>query len=129
AAGDQSVEQDGAAVGELPQGAGEVRAGGRVGAGPGTGHGVLVDAPAEAGQVEADPAVVGIASAGRRRVVDAARHHEVDHAQGHGDDPVVPRKGRLPGNVTASGGAGPFGGGGGGGRGGVTGRVGHSARS
>ncbi|CAM5628471.1 hypothetical protein SAFG77S_13343 [Streptomyces afghaniensis] len=123
AAGDQPVEQDDGAVGQAAQGAGEFRTGRRPRTGPVTGHGVLGDLPAEAGQVQADAPVVGVAAARRCRVVDAARQHEVHGAQGHGDDLGVLQGGMLHGNIIqprrhGSGLPGPF-----------DRRVGHSARS
>ncbi|MFD0502885.1 hypothetical protein ACFQ0G_08270 [Streptomyces chiangmaiensis] len=81
AAGDQAVEQDDRAVWQFPQCTGQLRAGGGVGPGPRALDGVLVDLPAEARQVEADPAVVGVAAARSGRVVHAARHDEVHTAQ------------------------------------------------
>ncbi len=81
AAGDQAVEQDDGTVGQLPKRAGQLLPGGRVRAGPRALDGVLGDPPAEAGQVEADPAVVGVAAARSGRVVHAARHDEVHTAQ------------------------------------------------
>ncbi len=88
-----------------PGGAPAFGAGGGVRPGPVAGHGQPPHPPAEPGQVEPHPPVVGVAAAGCGRVVDTARHDEVHGAQGHGDDPPVPRgrggdrPGRLGGDV------------------------------
>ena len=47
---------------------------------PGAGHAVLVHRPAERGEPSADLAVVGVATARPRRVVDAVRDDDVDRA-------------------------------------------------
>lgn len=98
-AGDETVEEDDRAVGQVGEGAGEFRAGRDAGAGPFAGDGVPVDLPAEAGQVQAEAPVVGVAAARRRRVVDTAGHDEVHGAQGHGDDLGVLQSRVLHGHV------------------------------
>ncbi len=126
-AGDQAVEQDDRTVRQPPEDAGEFGPGGGVRPGPVAGHGQAPHPPAEAGQVEPYPPVVGVAAARGGRVVDAAGHDEVHGAQGHGDDPPVPR-GRVvvrPGRPGGSvGGPGPPAD-----RGRRPGAAGHSARS
>jgi hypothetical protein len=76
--GDQPVEQRQGTVGDLPDGAGEGGVPGSVGPRPGAGHGVLVHRPAEGGEPGADPAVVGVAAARPRRVVEARGNDDVD---------------------------------------------------
>lgn len=102
-AGDQAVDEDDGAVGQVAQGAGQFGAGGRSRAGPAAGHRVPLDLPAEAGQVQADPPVVGVAAARCGRVVHAARHHEVHGAQGHRDDLGLLEGGVLHGHVVQRG--------------------------
>ncbi len=116
-AGHDPVHEDGGAVRQLAQYPGEFGTGVRAGAGPLAVHGVLVDLPAEAGQVQADAAVVRVAAARRGRVVDTARHHEVHGAQGHGDDLGIPGGRALRGQESQRGG------------GTVDGHVAHRARS
>ena len=67
--GDQSVEQHHGAVRDPPD---------RARQGGGVAHGVLVHGPAERGEPVAHPAVVRVAAARPRRVVDAVRHDDVD---------------------------------------------------
>lgn len=122
AAGDESVQQDDRAVRQVTERTGEFRAGGGRGTRPAARDGVPVDLPAEAGQVQAEPPVVGVAAARRGRVVDTARHDEVHGAQGHGDDLGVLGGRVLRGHVAQGGlvtGQGYP----------VHGRVGHKARS
>lgn len=115
-AGDDPVQQYGGAVRQLAQHSRQFGTGGGTGPGPLAVDGVLVDLPAEAGQVQADPPVVGVAAARRGRVVDTARHHEVHAAQGHGDDLGIPGGRALCGQESQRGGA-------------VDGHVAHRARS
>ena len=66
---DQPVEQHHGAIRNPPDGAREGR---------GVAHGVLPHGPAERGEPVADAAVVGVATARPRRVVDALRDDDVD---------------------------------------------------
>ena len=66
---DQAVEQHHGAVGDPVDGTREVTV---------AGHGVLVHRPAERGEPLADPAVVCVATARPRRVVDALGDDEVE---------------------------------------------------
>ena len=77
---DQPVEQDHAAIRNPPDGAREGGVPNLAAPWPSTGHGMLVDRPAELGEPSADPAVVSVATARPRRVVDALRDHDVDLA-------------------------------------------------
>jgi hypothetical protein len=78
--GDQPVEQDHGAIGNPPDGACQSRVPGLAAPRPTTGHGVLMHRPAELGESSADSAVVCVATARPRRVVDALRDDEVDRA-------------------------------------------------
>jgi hypothetical protein len=80
AACDEPVEEDDAAVRQVPEHAGEVRVRARCGTRPRPRDRVLAHLPAEGGQLAAHPAVVGVAAARRGRVVDAAGHDDVHHA-------------------------------------------------
>jgi len=75
--GNQSVDQDDGAIGQLRHRPGEPGPRGRVRSGPRARHRVLAHGPAEGGEPPADPAVVGIAAARLSRVIDAVRHDDV----------------------------------------------------
>ena len=75
---DQPVEQHHGAIRNPPDGAREGGVPRLAGPRPGAGHGVLVHRPAERGEPSADPAVVRVATARPRRVVDALRDDDVD---------------------------------------------------
>ena len=75
---DQPVEQHHGAIRNPPDGAREGSVPRLAGPRPGAGHGVLVHRPAERGEPSADVAVVGVATARPRRVVDALREDDVD---------------------------------------------------
>jgi len=76
-AGHQPVDEDDRAVGQ--RGEHGVQDGASVGVGvrPVAGDGALVHRPAVGGQAAADAPVVAVATAGRRRVVDAGGHDDV----------------------------------------------------
>ena len=76
--GDQPVEQHHGAVGDPRDGAREGGVPRRAGPRPGAGDRMLVHRPAERGELAADPAVVGVAAARPRGVVDALGDDDVD---------------------------------------------------
>jgi hypothetical protein len=75
--GDQPIEQHHGAIRNPPDGAREGGVPRLAGTRPGAGHDMLVDRPAESGEPLADPAVVGVATARPRRVVNALRDDDV----------------------------------------------------
>ncbi len=75
---DQSVEQHDGAVGDPRDGARQGGVARRAGPRPGAGDRMLVHRPAQRGELTADPAVVGVAAARARRVVDAFGDDDVD---------------------------------------------------
>ena len=75
---DQPVEQDHGAVRNPPDRACQGGVPRGAGSRPGAGHRVLVHRPAERGEPSADPAVVGVAAARPRGVVDSLGHDDVD---------------------------------------------------
>ena len=75
---DQPVEKHHGAIRNPPDGAPERGVPRPAGPRPRAGHGVLVHRPAERGEPSADPAVVCVATARPRRVVDALRDDDVD---------------------------------------------------
>ena len=76
--GDQPVDQHDGAVRYPADHAGASVLRRRVGPGPRSRHSVLAHAPAARSEPSADPAVVGVATAGPRRVIDAVRYDDVD---------------------------------------------------
>ena len=75
---DQPVEQDDGAIRNPSDNAREGGVPRLAGPRPGAGHGVLVHRPAERREPSTDPAVVLVATARPRRVVDALRDDDVD---------------------------------------------------
>ena len=75
---DQPVEQHHGAVRDLLHGAREGGVPRRPGPRPGAGDRMLLHRPAERGELSADPAVVGVAAARLRGVVDALGDDDVD---------------------------------------------------
>ncbi len=74
--GDKTVQQYEGAVGDRSHHVAEDPARRPVGPGPGAGHGSLMHRPSARDQPVADPAVVGVAAARQRWVVDAVRHDD-----------------------------------------------------
>ena len=77
--GDEAVDHDDGAVGDLRQRAAQVRARRGFAPGPRAGHGPLAHRPSERAEPTTDSAVIGVAAAGPRRVIDAVRD---DHVYG-----------------------------------------------
>jgi hypothetical protein len=75
---DQAVEQHHGAVRDRPDGARQGGAPRLIGPRPGAGDRMLVHRPAERGEPPADTAVVGVAAARPRRIVDALGDDDVD---------------------------------------------------
>ncbi len=75
---DQPIEQHHGAIRNPPDGAREGGVTRLAGPRPAAGHGVLVHRPAKRGEPSADPAVVCVAAARPRRVVDALGDDDVD---------------------------------------------------
>ena len=75
---DQPVQQHHGAIRDPPDGARQGGVRRFAGPRPGAGHGVFVHRPAERGESSADPAVVCVATARLRRVVDVLRDDDVD---------------------------------------------------
>ena len=74
---EQAVEQHDGAVRDPREHAGQGLRRRGVRPGPRAGHRVFAHQPAHRRELTADPAVVGVAAARRRRIVDPVRHHDV----------------------------------------------------
>ncbi|PWR11888.1 hypothetical protein DKT68_04460 [Micromonospora acroterricola] len=80
--GDQAVEQHHGVVRRRGQHPGQLRPVGGIGVRPPAGHRVFAHRPAPLAEPRADPPVVGVAAAGRGRVVDVARQDDVHRTAG-----------------------------------------------